>query len=342
MILSNETQMERPQSDEPDDAHSGFSSLDDEACEWVEHFARGRGRRADVAALKQWMARSTAHAEAFDRLSRTWTSLEPVGHKLEAKGLVSRRRLHQTRTATLAQSGIPRRAFIGGALAAGAVVMVARPPLDLWPSWPELTADFRTSPGEQRQVTLADQVSIDLNTRSSLALRSAGVEAQLIAGEAMISSPPHMNAPFTLRAADGRIVTTGARFNVRIDGQAVCVTCLAGDVQVEQRTSILSLPVGQQVRYSGRGISQPVTVDPTVVAAWQDGVVVFESTPIADVISEVNRYRPGKIVLTNRELGRRLFDARLRIENIGNVVRQIELAFGAHATALPGGIVLLG
>lgn len=345
MILSNETQMGRPQSDDPpDDAHSGFSALDEEACEWVERFAHGRGRRGDVTALKLWMARSTAHAEAFDRISRTWTSLEQVGRKLAATGLVSRRPRHQTGTAVLAHPEIGRRALIGGALAAlaaGAAVMVARPPLELWPSWSELRADFRTNPGEQRQVTLADQVSIDLNTRTSIAVRSADAEAQLIAGEAMISSPPRMKTPFTLLAAGGRVVTTGARFNVRIDGQAVCVTCLAGDVRVEQQTSTL-LPVGQQVRYSGQGMSQPVAVDPTVVAAWQDGVVVFESTRIADVIAEVNRYRPGKIILTNRDLGRRVFDARLRIENIGNVVRQIELAFGAHATELPGGIVLLG
>jgi transmembrane sensor len=86
----------------------------------------------------------------------------------------------------------------------------------------------------------------------------------------------------------------------------------------------------------------PIKVDSAAVTAWHDGIVVFESTPVTDVIAEVNRYRPGRIILTNRELGRRLFDARLRIENIGNVLRQIELTFGARATELPGGIVLLG
>jgi transmembrane sensor len=328
-----------------DGAQPGVSPLDDEACEWVERFARGRGSRADVAALKKWMARSPAHAEAFDRISRVWTSLEPVGRTLTARGLLSRRSRHWSRTGVLAPSGIGRRAFLGGALAASAVgiaVLAVRPPLGLWPSLPELKADFRTSPGEQRQIALADQVSIDLNTRSSLALGAVGTEAHLIAGEAVISSPPQMTAPFTLLAGDGRILATGARFNVRIDGPAVCVTCLTGDVRVERQASSLPLSAGQQVNYSDQGMGQPVRVDPALVTAWQDGIVVFESTPVTDVIAEVNRYRPGKIILTNKELGRRLFDARLRIENIGNVVRQIELAFGAKTTELPGGIVLLG
>jgi transmembrane sensor len=346
MILSNGTQMGRPRSGGPSDgSHSGFSSLDDEACEWVERFAQGRGSRADVAALKRWMARSPAHAEAFDRIGRIWVSLEPVGQTLAVKGLVSARSRHQVRTAVLGPSGIGRRAFIGGGLAAsaaGAAVMAVRSPLGLWPSWSELTADFRTNPGEQRQIMLDDQVAIDLNTRSSLAMLSAGKEVQLVAGEAMISSPPHMTTPFTLLAGDGRIVAMGARFNVRIGGQAVYVTCVTGGVRVEQRTLTVPLSAGQQLNYSGQGIGQPVRVDPASITAWQDGIVVFEATPVAQVIEEVNRYRPGRIILTSSALGRRLFDARLRIENIGNVVRQIELAFGARATELPGGIVLLG
>jgi transmembrane sensor len=329
-----------------EESHTGRSSLDDEACEWVERFARGDGRRADVAALKQWMAQSAAHAEAFDRISRIWTSLEPVGGKLVAKGLISARQ-QQTRLYAPVNRVVGRRAFIGGALAASAAataVMVARPPLGLWPSWSELAANFRTRPGEQRQVNLADRVSIDLNTRTSLAMNSPDArEARLIAGEALISSPPNMQAPFTLLADTGRITATGARFNVRIgDDQGVCVTCVAGGVRVEQGTSTVSLPAGQQVQYSSAGIGQPIGVDPAAVAAWRDGVVVFESTPIRDVVAEVNRYRPGKIILTNKDLGHRLFDARLRIENIGNIVRQIELTFGARATELPGGIVLLG
>ncbi len=328
-----------------ENVHGGRSSLDDEACEWVERFARGDGRRADVAALKQWMAQSAAHAGAFDRVSRIWISLEPVGEKLATKGLISPRE-RQPRRSSPRNAAVGRRALLGGVLAASAAtaaVMMIRPPLDLWPSWSELTASFRTRPGEQRQVTLADRVSIDLNTRTSLAIESPDAsEARLIAGEALISSPPQMQGPFTLLAEGGRVIAEDARFNVRLDDQGVCVTCVAGKVSVEHGRSTLSLPAGQQVRYSSTGIGQPVSVDSAAVAAWRDGIVVFESTPVADVIAEVNRYRPGKIILTNSNLGRRLFDARLRIENIGNIVRQIELVFGAHATELPGGIVLLG
>lgn len=85
-----------------------------------------------------------------------------------------------------------------------------------------------------------------------------------------------------------------------------------------------------------------MVADPAFVTAWQGGIVIFHSTPVAEVIAEVNRYRSGKIILTNDALGRERFSARFRIENIERVIGQIEQIFGARATALPGRIVLLG
>ena len=63
---------------------------------------------------------------------------------------------------------------------------------------------------------------------------------------------------------------------------------------------------------------------------------------LTEAIAEINRYRPGRIILTNAALGARIFNARFRIENIDGVVGQIQQVFGASATSLPGGIVLLG
>ena len=318
--------------------------LDDEACAWVERFAIGKGSRAEMSLLKEWMARSPAHAEAFERVSRTWSSLDAVGSTLATKGVIARRGGRIWSGA--GDRRIGRRAFIGGgvaAAAAGVAVAVVRPPLDLWPSWQELTADVRTRPGEQRQLALDPRLSIDLNTRTSVALSNAGMDVRLITGEIVVSSSAQSDASFVLTAMAGRVVADHAtRLNVRIDDQSVFATCLAGSVRVEQGAKAVPLGAGQQVMYSATGIGPAVAIDVSLVTAWRDGIVVFDAAPISNVIAEVNRYLPGRIILTNDELGRRLFSARLKIENVGHVVRQIELAFGARVRQLPGGITLIG
>lgn len=328
------------------DPHAGGAPLEEEAYEWVMRFAQGRATRADLAALKQWVARSPVHAEVFDRVSRTWTSLGPVGESLAAAGVVSRQVPRTRLPIANVKPAMARRVFLGAGLAASAAgaaaILITRPPLDLWPSWSELAADYRTAVGEQRKLTVTDRASIDLNTRTSLSLRPSGREAEVVVGEAMVAIASSAAEPFTVLAAGGRIIAAGARFNVRLDERTACVTCVTGDLRIEQGATVLSLAAGQQVIYSDAGIGQITTVDPATVSAWRDGIVIFQSAPISAVIAEVNRYRPGRIILTNKDLGRRLFNARLRIENIGRVVAQIEQVFGARATELPGGIVLLG
>jgi transmembrane sensor len=321
--------------------------LEHEAYGWVVRFVSGEAGPAEIKALKEWSARSPAHAEAFDRASKVWKALDPARRKLLAEtgpdvGIDAGRR-----PAIPHQPRLGRRAILGGAMAASvaaATVLVARPPLGLWPSWSELAADYRTGTGEQRQITLGNSVFVDMNTQTSIALRTSGENAgriELIGGEAMVSAAKTVS-PFTVIAADGRIVASRARFNVRYDGQSVCVSCLEGDVQVERLARVLQLSAGRQAIYSAHGIGDPVAIDPMVVTAWTDGVVIFEATPIADVIAEVNRYRREKIILTNAALGHQRLNARFRIENIGRVVNQIEQVFGARARTLPGGITLLG
>lgn len=333
--------------DMSDDEPIGFAPLDREAYGWVMRFNTGDASQADLTALRRWSARSPAHQEAFDRVSRTWKTLGRVGQAMPAEACVPGSLGLQPGAAVPRRSGIGRRALLGGALAAsaaGAAVMVARPPLGLWPSWSELAADYHTGTGEQRRITLPGSVSIELNTRTSIAVRSSGADAgriELIAGEAMVSTPKVARS-FSVLAAGGAIVATDARFNVRWEGQSVCVSCLEGAVRVERLAASLSLPAGQQAVYSDVGIGRAVAIDPAIVAAWQEGLVIFRSAPITEVVAEINRYRPGRVILTNTALGRRQFNARFRIADIDQVVGQIEQVFGAHATMLPGGIVLLG
>lgn len=325
--------------------------LEQEAYGWVLRFVADKAGPEDLIALKAWSALSPAHAETFDRASRVWKALDPV-RRAQLAALDSGDRLQAASGAfppPRQQSArrVGRRAFVGGALAASVAAVAvggARPPLDLWPSWSELAADYRTDIGEQRRIALSGTVSVDLNTRTSIARRSAADAPdgfELIAGEAMVAVS-QTATPLTVLVADGRVVAAKARFNLRYDGTAACVTCLDGEVRVEHVAAALPLTAGRQVVFSPRGLEPATAINSVTVTAWMDGIVIFDATPISDVIAEVNRYRPGKIILTNANLGHERLSARFRIENIGRVVGQIEQVFGARARTLPGGITLLG
>ncbi len=70
-------------------------------------------------------------------------------------------------------------------------------------------------------------------------------------------------------------------------------------------------------------------------------MLVFNNATLDTVIDEINRYRPGMLVLLNRELGKRRVQARFSLEQLPGVALLIRDAYGAKCTELPGGVVLL-
>jgi transmembrane sensor len=313
-----------------------------EAVAWVQRLTSGEATPADAEALKRWCAQSPAHAEAYAEASRVWNDLGQAT-LLHGRGGGS---LLELRQVLLRRQALTRRVLLGGGIAAAGAYVAVRPPFGLWPSLSELRADFRTATGEQRRVTLTDNVSVTMNTQTSIALDPAQGEAdriELIAGEAAFTTAPDAKRPLVVVAASGQSRGSAAQFNVRClpAAGAVRVTCTSGDVRIEQRGAAATINAGQQVRYDARGLSAIETIEPDIVSAWQRGIVVFRATPLADVVEEINRYRPGRIILINAELGRKLVSGRFRTDQVDSILTRLEQAFDARIRRLPGGIVLM-
>lgn len=317
--------------------------LNRQAVAWIRRLSSGDVTVADAAELRRWRSQSPAHAAAFAAAGRLWKDIEPAGRNLRLRGAVS---------GPPQSALVGRRAFIGGGLmaaSAAGIYAVARPPFSLWPSYSELTADYRTETGEQRDVMLSDGVSIRMNTRTSIAIEPSEANSdkiELIAGEASFSTAGRSGRAFVVRAADRWIAGEAAQFDVRyLQAPAapfVRVTCLSGEVRVERAGEVTMVPGGQRLRYDARGIAPLEVVDTEVASAWQHGLLIFRFTPLSDVVEEVNRYRPGRIVVTSTALGRTPVSGRFRIDNLEEILTRIEQAIGAKVRSLPGGLVLLG
>jgi transmembrane sensor len=310
-----------------------------EARRWVDQLVSGEATTADAEALKGWRQQSPAHEAAFAEAIHLWKSLGPGGQMFVAKRgmpVWPQPRAH-----------VGRRALLGGGIAAiaasAAAYVVFNPPLNLWPSLDELKADYRTATGEQRRLTVAD-TAIEMNTQTSLsipAMAGDAVRVHLISGEASFAMSPQSATPLIVSSGDGRVVASRGRFDVRNLGTAVCVTCLDGEVQVERDGKAALVTTGRQLSYDQKGFGQAVSIDAGEVISWQDGFIVFRYTPLSAAIVEINRYRPGRVILLNAGLGQKLVSGRFRIARAGEILAWIAEATGAKSRSLPGGVVLL-
>jgi transmembrane sensor len=309
-----------------------------EALSWVSRIVLGEATKADLEALRRWRDTSPEHAAALAHAGRLWRGIEAASATLVSTGAVS------LPAAVPARALASRRAFlgVGAAAAAAAGVMIVQPPFSLWPSLAELGADYRTSTGERRRVNVADSVSIEMNTQTSIAMHpvDAAPAIELIAGEVVVTVAPS-GPPFVVVAGNGRITARHGTFDLNRNGTAVSLTCIEGEVGLQCEGRTLTLRPGTQISYDASGSGDVGTADPARIA-WRDGMLVFHDTPLAQVIAEVNRYRAGRVILMDAALGRRTVTARFELDRLDTVMLQIRHVFKAPVKSLPGGIVLVG
>lgn len=321
-------------------ARNSQGLLKREAHEWVARLTSGRATTADAEAARLWCDRSSAHAKAFAEATLLWDTLEPVARQMASRDAAL--------TDVGRRAALGRRTVLAGALAASAAAvgfLMVRPPLALWPSLWDFLADYRTGTGERRRVALDDGISIELNTRTSLNVRQGAGNApaiELVSGEAAIATTSGILAtPLIVWAGGGRVTATEAKFDVRCDSASTSVICLQGSVAVHYREYAATLDERQQVAYGSDGFGAVTVIDPVPVTAWREGRLVFHGMPLAGVIDEVNRYRPGRIILMNAALGKRPVDATFPLDRTDQLVILVREAYGATVTALPGGVIVL-
>lgn len=312
--------------------HKNKDALAREARAWLLALTSGRATEADAASFRDWLRASPGHEAAFADQKRIWQGLGPAVQEEVAASAARRARRP-------ALNG--RRAFLGGALAASAAYLAFRPPLGLWPALDDLGADYRTAAGEQRRLALGGALEVEMNTQTRinvLATPGGGAVIELADGEAEIRSGA---VAAEVVAGKGRITARDAVFNLRYIGGEARLCCLSGTARLVHAQGVFDVGPDRELRYDDARVQAPVKVDPELVTAWRQGWLVFNQQPLAQVVDELNRYRRGRLVLMNEQLGKRLVQARFSLAQVADAERLIRDAYGARVTHLPAGVVLL-
>ncbi|MGJ7573604.1 FecR family protein [Variovorax sp. RB2P76] len=323
----------------PDDCNNLPDVLKD-AQAWVRKLTSGQVSAWEAQAFKRWRDANAAHLSAFQEATRQWRLLESVSGSVLATDAEAAR-YHRK---TLHQPRVGRRAFLGVAVSGAAVAGVAAySPLGFWPDAGQWGADFRTAVGEQREVSLDARVTVAMNTRTSL--RRIGVQGrmvgvELLEGEAALQVREDAQA-FRVMAGVGRVVAESADFEVRYLDERICVTCLRGRVNIEHPAGRRLLQARQLAVYDGRAISDIAAVDPDSVSSWRQGELVFKQTPLPVVVGEINRYRPGRVVLVGDAQRAKTVTARIKITEIETALLQIQYSFDLGARTFPAGVLVL-
>jgi len=318
--------------------------LQQQAWVWLRLLKSGDVKEWEAQRFQHWLNASPAHKEAFSAARQRWDTLGAAAGELSrVLPKVSENQQHAHRRPASAWG---RRAFLGTAVAGVATVAgvaVVRSSGGLLPSLDEWGADYRTATGEQRAVTLAGQVRVVLNTQTRIrreTTRTGVAGISLLSGEAAIDLPAG-GQRFGVMAAGGQSLADTGRFEVSHLNGKVCVTCLAGAVRVEHPSGVRELEARQQTVYDSHTIAGIVNIDPVRISSWRNGELVFDQTRLIVVLQEIDRYRPGRIVLMNDSVRDLPVSGSFYIASLDRALSQLQHTFDLKARSLPGGLLVL-
>ncbi|RFD26948.1 iron dicitrate transport regulator FecR [Pseudomonas sp. GL93] len=201
--------------------------------------------------------------------------------------------------------------------------------------WPDrLRADYATSTGESRSIELADGSHLQLNTDSAVQVRMSAGERQvrLLRGEGFFDVTKDPSRPFVVQSGDGWVKVVGTQFSVARRDAQTRVQVAQGKVQVSSGsdTSVYLEP-GRAVEYQGQRLAEVHGFDPASGFAWRQRQLVFRQQPLSDVVSELNRYWPGKTLVLGDALRNRVVSGVFEIDKPDAVIKALEYTLNLRA-----------
>jgi transmembrane sensor len=261
----------------------------------------------DQATFSHWLQADPAHAEAYAQAQVIWELTETPARTLAGEDAFAL----QGYLSAMNRSRRTRVRRWSGALAMAACMVLM---IGVGAGWQpsrwvdDLGADYVSAPGEIRTVTLADQSHVTLDADSAIAVDfSRGERRVELRRGAGFFSVTHTGEPFVVDAEKGQARVLGTQFEVRLQPHGAQVTVLSGRVGVtaDRHAEQQILSAGQQVAYGEGSAEKLHAVDSEAQLAWRQGWLNYYKATLADVVQDLGRYYPGRIVLLNDELAAR-------------------------------------
>jgi len=271
------------------------------AAEWIETLKSGDER--DCAAFDQWLRQSKLHVEQYLEMvaiDHSLQRLDPAQGEDAAtllKKLAACNPAVTTLNARLKSeptTSLPGRNIFK--LKIGMAASLVLGSLVLFLNVSRLQQDYVTAVGEQRTVTLSDGSVIAMNVASTIRVdfSSTARDVDLKNGEAVFKVAHDAARPFVVHTKSADVRAIGTQFNVYERPEGTIVSVLEGRVQIAPKGKGLAaeeLTSGEEAQVAGGGqIEKRTHPDTNKAVAWRQRQLVFEETPLEEMVREFNRY----------------------------------------------------
>ncbi len=303
--------------------------LKQQAIEWLILLRSDDISEAQTHAFADWLSEDILHAEAFAKAEDVFSAMVVAAQTPRITNSLASNtnepdHIKQAVTRIKQTPPIPKipskryRSWLAVPLALAAAWLLA---VNLvLPTQSNLLedylSDYHTQTGEQRNIELADgsQILLNTNTAVSVDYQNSFRHITLHHGQARFTVAKDARRPFEVNSGSLTVRALGTVFDVyQQESGEIDVTvqehAVAARIQNKTGTSTggqvtqIEVQEGQRLRYDGKNnLKKPEPVDGAQAAAWQQRNLFINDRPLAELIAELDRYRVGRIFLSDAQL----------------------------------------
>jgi len=341
---------------EPDE--SKLARVKQEASEWVVKQSYGFSPE-EQDAFFDWLADDPDHAEAYTSRQKTWKHLDILADWRPEHSLKPNPDLLDTKRPWRGKFS-DRVVRLVGAIAAVLAISFGVWQFVGYPG-PEKLAEGEFAETYERHV-LEDGSVVELN-RGAQALvhfTDVGRHVELVSGEAHFTIEKDAGRPFVVVAQGVAVQAVGTMFNVHIGSDSVEVLVTEGRVMVgsnlvdepildvkELGLTVQELSAGQRSVVS----SSPYAALPKVEfiaeveiekeLTWLNQLLVFNSTPIDEIVMELNRRNKRKIVIEDSSIRDLELTVNIQPNNIDGFIEALKVTKNIKSERIGDSVIVL-
>lgn len=291
--------------------------------------------------LAAWIAQSEEHQLTAQSITIAWEQSEHLYQKPsidlnEAFNQLDKQIEKESieKVVPIPKPAIRRRMYIKwGAIAAGLIVLIIAG-ITIAPYLTSPPVEFVTvqTTDAAKTIYLPDQTQVNLNKGSLLkypAVFSDSERQVSLEGEAFFEVSHNPAKPFTVETTNGLITVLGTTFNVRsyANEQVDLVQVATGKVQVVSKLNKekVLLTAGNQASLNKveKTLSKVKAASPNNLY-WHSQKLVFNDTPIEEVMAMIEKIYAVGITIENPNLTKCRFSSTFRAAKIESVLATIE------------------
>jgi transmembrane sensor len=278
--------------------------MNEEMHNLLGRFFSGEATEPEKIAVREWRMASKENETEFALLEKMWQNTDaPSTISFDTNAAwkkVDARIMADSGNGKIVKMNTRRTAI---AIAASVVLL-----LGLWWMIDRNNSGMKSilADRDNQEVRLADGSIVNLRKGALLEYPSNFNKDRRdvsLTGEAFFHVTPDPLKPFVIKAATAEVQVVGTSFTVSTNNDSVELNVMTGRVNFAQSrnmTNKIMVVAGEKALYAGGNLTKQVNRDPNF-NAWQTKKLVFQRTPLSQVVADLGDYFGINIVFKKED-----------------------------------------